>query len=152
MDSRNREVVDGLALSFGREPPDGGLAAAGRQQGVIAVQLVRSLPLSVCFVPERMVLGRDELVPIDLKFDDLVFVDPEPSDFTGASFIGFRIGGENLVADLDLADGFGGAVGHEDRGVTGETAVCSGQLESERVEVADRSAAALCGVFAQRLQ
>lgn len=49
-------------------------------------------------------------------------------DSAGFSASSFRVGGEDFVADLDLGDGFSGAVGHEDFGVAGEAVGPAGSI------------------------
>ena len=117
------EVVDGLGSSGGLDRHHLGDLAVGGVEGVALVE-VRGRCVAAALDVER-VRGRG----LDGAAGG---GDPQGGDllmnkclFHGGGFVlaGGGVVGEDLFAGLDLADGFGGAVGYEDGGVGCEAAV-----------------------------
>ena len=101
----------------------GGGSGVGGEELVAGLEGVGWLPLLVAVVPEGVVFGgRDAGAVFEFQVDDGVAVDPYRQDRFGRLLSGLGVGGQHLVACLDLADRLDGSVGHQDAGVTVETA------------------------------
>ncbi len=120
------QVIDGQVIGRGRAPErtsgsdDLCRAAAGDSQAIALWKFGGEPPASIALAPEGVVRGRRDRSLGEAEINEVILVRPDPGNPVSPHLPGQRILRVNQISYTNFRDRLGRAVGHQNRGISGE--------------------------------